>query len=245
MKVTVSIDGREAIPIRAIPFVTGGKITADLVTSIFAHTDQWESRRNGMAPYHLSGNVQYSPMLPKEWDRIELGFKLLLKKFEAAQKIDSEHHPIQELDSIPVLPPACFVWKDDFEKAFHDAYSARNYEILNERPGDRELNFSPYIPHDLQEAVMEGFSHTEEAVTRRWPWGDYENPMLRILAAAVSHWCLTGEYPQKKTGKVQEWIKAEMRKAGIPISNSLVDHIETIVSPRSYSHTRQRVNRKD
>ena len=117
--------------------------------------------------------------------------------------------------------------------------------MLDERPGDRELNFSPYIPDDLQEAVMEGFPHREEVTTQRWPWGDYETPLLRIIDAAVSHWCLAGEYPQKKTGKVQEWIKAEMKKAGIPISESLVNHIETLISPRSYSHTRQRVKRKD
>ena len=186
MDVTTLIDGREAIPIRAIPFVTGGKITPDLVASIFAHTDQWELRRNGVAPYHLSRDAKYSPMLPKEWDVIELDFKLLLKKFIAAQKIDQEHHSIRERDSISMLPPASFVWKDDFEKAFQNAYSTQNYEILNERSGDRELNFSPYIPHDLQETVMEGFPRTEETVTQRWPWGDYETPLLRILAAAVS-----------------------------------------------------------
>lgn len=245
MRLEVVIDGREAIPIRAIPFVTGGKITPDLVASIFAHTDQWESRLKGVAPYHLSGDAKYSPMLPKEWDGIELDFKLLLKRFKAAQKIDQEHHSIRERDSISMLPPASFVWKDDFEKAFQNAYSTQNYEILNERPGDRELNFSPYIPNDLQEAVMEGFPPREETITQQWPWGDYETPLLRILAAAVSQWCLAGEYPQKKTGKVQESIKAEMKKAGIPISESLVDRIEIIISPRSYSHTRQRVNRKD
>lgn len=245
MDVTTLIDGRKAIPIRAIPFVTGGKITADLVASIFAHTDQWEARLKGVTPYHLSGDDKYSPMWPKEWDGIETEFKLLLKRFKATQKIDQEHHLIRECDSIPVLPPACFVWKDDFEKAFQNAYSAQNYEILYERPGDRELSFSPYIPDDLQATVMEGFPRTKETVTHHWPWGDYETPLLRVLAAVVSQWCLAGEYPQKKTGKVQESIKAEMKKANIPIADSLVNHIETLISPRFYSHTRQRVNRED
>jgi hypothetical protein len=244
MNVIILIDDREAIPIRAIPFVTGGRITPDLVASIFAYTDQWELRLKGVTPYHLYGHDLYSHMLPKAWDGIELDFKLLLKRFKATQKLDQEDLPIRERDSIPVLPPACFVWKDDFEKAFHKAYSGQNYEILNERPGDRELNFSPYIPDDLQEAVMEGFPHREEAIAQQWPWGDYETPLLRVLAAVVSQWCLAGEYPQKKTGKVQESIKAEMKKANIPISDSLVDHIETLISPRFYSHTRQRVNRE-
>lgn len=244
MNVTVFIDGREAIPIRAIPFVTGGKITADLVASIFAHTDQWELRRNSMFPYHLSKDEKYSPMLPKEWDDIEADLRVLEAKLNTAQEVQQDHYSVWRRDSLGLLPPACFVWKDDFEKAFQNAYSVWNYEILNERSGDRELGFSPYIHHELQEVVMQGFPHTEEPVTQRWPWGDYETPLLRILAAAVSQWCLAGEYPQKKTGKVQEWIKAEMTKAGIPISDSLVNHIETIISPRAYSHTRQRVKRK-
>lgn len=245
MNVTTLIDGREAIPIRAISFVTGWRITPDLVASVFAHTDPWESRLSGVVPYHLSDDCTCSPMLPKEWDGIELDFKLLLKTVKATQKIIQEHRSVRERELICMLPRACFVWKDDFEIAFQNAYSTQNYEILNERPGDRELNFSPYIPDDLQEAIMEGFPHREEVITQRWPWGDYETPLLRILAAAVSHWCLAGEYPQKKTGKIQEWIKAEMKKAGIPISESLVNHIETLISPRSYSHNRQRVNRKD
>ena len=245
MHVTIFINGQEAIPIRAIPFVTGGKITADLVASIFAHTDQWELRRKGVSPYHLSRDGKYSPMLPKEWDDIEADLRVLAAKLKVAQEVQQDHYSVWRHESLGLLPPACFVWKDDFETAFRHAYSVWLYEMLDERPGDRELNFSPYIPHDLQEAVMEGFLHTEEAITQRWPWGDYETPLLRILAAAVSKWCLAEEYPQKKTGKVQEWIKAEMEKAGIPSSDSLVDHIETLIAPRFYSHTRQRVNRKD
>ena len=75
--------------------------------------------------------------------------------------------------------------------------------------------------------------------------GIIETPLLRILAGAASEFCLSDGYPEKKTEKVQEWIKAEMKKAGLPISASLIDHIETIISPRLYSHTRQRVKRKD
>ena len=64
-------------------------------------------------------------------------------------------------------------WRDDFETAFAIVYSDFIYEIVDERPGDRELNFSPYVPHELEELVMEGFSKSQEAVARQWPWGNY------------------------------------------------------------------------
>lgn len=112
MNVIIDIEGRKAIPVRAIPFVTGGRITPDLVASIFAHTDQWKWRLKDVKPYHLQGDGKYSPMCPKVWDDVELEFQLLLKNFKAKQKIYHEHHPIREQQSIPKLPSACFVWKD-------------------------------------------------------------------------------------------------------------------------------------
>lgn len=245
MNLTTLIDGREATPIRAIPFITGWKISPDLVVSALAHTDHYALRFEGVVPCHLSVNGRYSPMLPKEWDGIEAELDVLSRTLQNSEDIIQERYPDWRRASILLLPPACFVWKDDFENAFRRAYSVQNYEILDERPGDRELNFSPYMPDALRENVMEGFPRTERSVTQQWPWGDYNTPLLLIMSSAVKRWCLSGEYPQKKTGEIQEWIKAEMEKAQIPISQSLVDHIETIISPRTYSHTRQRAKRKD
>jgi hypothetical protein len=247
MNLIVLIGDMEAIPIRAIPFITGGRITADQVASMFAHTDPWELRRRGLEPYHLSDNGHCSPMLPKEWDGIEVELRVLRAKLQARQEVEMENYPVWRRESILLLPPACFVNKGHFETTFRHAYSVLFYDIIDERPGDRELNFWPYVPRDLEETIMEGFPKSQRAVVWQWPWGGYETPLLRIIAGAVNRWCVSEdeEYPQKKTEKVQDWIKAEMEKVGIPVSDSLVDHIETIISPREYSHTRQRVKRKD
>lgn len=202
MNVIVFIDGREAIPIRTIPFITGRKITADLVASIFAHTDPWESRRNGVTPYYLEDDGKYFPMLPKEWDDIEADLNVLTATLKKTEEVEQGNYSLWRHDSILLLPRACFVWKDNFETAFQRAYSVWSYQILDERPGDRELNLSPYIPPELREAVLDGFPRSQEAIARQWPWGDYETPLLRILAGAIKKWCLAEEYPQKKTGEV-------------------------------------------
>jgi len=74
----------------------------------------------------------------------------------------------------------------------------------------------------------------------KWPWGDYETPLLQILAEAVNHFCLAGDYPKKGGREVAEWVKKRMEQDGLPSSDALADKIETIISPRPYSHHRQR-----
>lgn len=244
MRVTVMIEGREAIPVRGIPFVTGWTMSPDVVASSLAQTDRI-TRLRGVTAYHLSEN-DVAPMLPKEWDGVEAELEALSDKLKAIETVDQENYPTWRRESIPLLPPACFLWRDEFEQAFKRAYAPGSFSFLVEREGERELNFLPRVPAELAAAVMEGFAAVEQASQNKWPWGDYETPLLRVLAATVDHWCLTDdEYPQKKSCLVQEWIEVELKKAGIPVSKSLIDHIETIISPRVYSHTRQRVKSKE
>jgi hypothetical protein len=77
----------------------------------------------------------------------------------------------------------------------------------------------------------------------KWPWGDYETPLLKILAEAVNRFCLTGDYPKKDTGEVVRWVKERMEQAGLPPSDTLAGKLETIILPRPYSHQRQRKQR--
>lgn len=243
MNAVILIDNREAIPVRAIPFVTGWTMSPDLVASSLAMTDLI-TRLKGVSAFHWSEGVA-TPLLPKEWDGIEADLEALSNKLKADEIIEREGYAKWRRDSIPLLPESCFVWREEFETAFRRAYSPERMSFLDEREGERELNFRPRVPPELAPVVMEGFESAAGPAMKRWPWGDYETPLLRVLALAVEHWCLSeGAYPSKKSGEVEEWIASEMKKAGIPVSKSLIDHIETIISPRVYSHTRQRVKNK-
>ena len=76
-----------------------------------------------------------------------------------------------------------------------------------------------------------------------WPWGEYERPLLRILADAVDHFCVKNDlarYPKKESDEVANWIMDRMKTNGMPVSKSLASAIETLISPRDYSHQRQR-----
>jgi hypothetical protein len=82
----------------------------------------------------------------------------------------------------------------------------------------------------------------ETAPPSLWPWGDYDTPLLRILAEAVNHFCVnsTEGYPGKECGEVINWIKCRMRDNGMSPSHQLAGSIETLIAPRPYVHHRQR-----
>lgn len=191
MNVTILIDGREAIPIRALPYITGWTMSPDLVASSLARTDL-VTRLEGVVAYHLSADGTFSPILPKEWDGIEADLKILSDTLRAKEEIDHESYPAWRRKSIPLLPPACFVWKYVFEKAFCRAYAPERYTMLDERPGDRELDYSPRIPEELVVAVMQGFNEAKSANdsgnSAEKPLSTTErNTLLTIIAALCEY----------------------------------------------------------
>lgn len=158
MNVVVMIDGREAIPVRAIPFVTGWGMSPDVVAKSLARTTFFD-RLEGVKAYHLSADG-VAPMLPKEWDGIEADLAIFSDKLQATETVEQENYPVWRRESISLLPSACFLWRDEFEAAFRTAYSEKRLHLADEREGERDLNFMPRVPPDLAAVVMEGFSKT-------------------------------------------------------------------------------------
>ena len=154
---TVIIEGKEAIPVRAIPFVTGWLMSPDVVAKSLANTDTWISRLKDVTSYHLMRDGNYSSMLPKEWDCIEAELQVLSEKLKLTEAFDQENYPQWRRESIAILPASCFVWKEEFAQSFTRSYSPRKFTLIDERQGDRELNFTPRISHELISIVMDGF----------------------------------------------------------------------------------------
>ncbi len=156
MNIIVIVDSREALPIRALPYVTGWTMSPDVVAKTFAHSDHWTTKLVDMHAFHLS-NHNHTAMLPKEWDGIFAELENLSNMLQMDEMFEGGNYPAWRRESIPLLPPACFIWKDEFEKAFKLAYSKEKLILVDERFGDRDLNFSPLIPEKLQNSVMQGF----------------------------------------------------------------------------------------
>lgn len=213
MQVTIKIkghDGRDALPIRAIPFVTGWEMPPDKVAAVLAHDDflfQTIIKREPIAltAYHLDDGTPH-PMLPMEWNSVlrtlnakssnlvasawdtaaqiarpqpvrdtkplpEMGLpewlklspwereQLLLRSCDDDDPKANIRDKAYELtgdqwqrEAVEILPSGVFVWRDDFERVYASIL------LGDEKPGHRELNFSPWVPEESRHAVMAGFS---------------------------------------------------------------------------------------
>lgn len=157
MRLTVFVDGREAIPVRALPLIAGFRCMApDKVARVFAHasiTDDF----NAVKTFHLSDGKPQA-ILPKEWERITVGIGALSERLKATETIEDESYPEWYEQSISHLPAGVFVWKDEFEAAFNSSYSTYRRIIIGEREGDRELNYAPMLIRTaFTTMIFEGF----------------------------------------------------------------------------------------
>lgn len=160
MNCVVIIAGREAVPVRAIPFVTGWQsFSPDAVAEGLAHRLE-SGKLEGLTAYHIASEGSISAMLPKEWDAPVDALDALSKKLKEAGR---HSRPEWREQSILELPSHCFVWRDEFEKTVIDWW--RILHIVGERPGDKALNFTPRIPPSLEEAVFEGMPKGDAAVS--------------------------------------------------------------------------------
>lgn len=152
-RLVIEVGGREAIPVRAIPYITGWLLSPDKVArQLSGDAGTNINVLGGMTAYRLSAGIAIQ-VKPKEWDSILASIYLLQHQLKT-------EYPFNESDSASPdfgyaawrekspskLPADVFVWKDEFELAFFEAYSHRNLTILDERPGERELNYAPILP---------------------------------------------------------------------------------------------------
>ncbi len=114
MDVVVLINGREAIPVRAIPYVTGRWMSPDVVARSLAYTDSI-SRFEGIDAYQLLADGGYSQVLPGDWDVVDdllQGLDSSLKAMSDDRKLT---RPIWLTESTKQLPAGVFLWRDEFE----------------------------------------------------------------------------------------------------------------------------------
>jgi hypothetical protein len=189
MNVVFLVDGREAVPVRALPFVTGWSMSPDIVAESFADPDSWRWMQDVPA-YQLHGGTISGPLLPKEWDGVVDRLQALDTKLKAMSDDRKQTRPIWLRKSVPLLPPSVFVWKDQFEAYFYQVYSPERLGWVDERPGDRKLNFSPLIsPPRLRRLVLEGFGANDVPSERVMDHGGQnhaEQPLPTTGAVSVT-----------------------------------------------------------
>ena len=154
---SLTIEGREAIPVRAIPLVTSWNLSPDEVATKVADLDEWGRSFRKINAYHSPDSP--TKFKPAEWDKfvVKLGALSARLKRQESEGMTWVECRVQWLDeSIKQLPGGAFVWRDEFEAV----YQKHIAETLLQEPlqeDKRELNLSPYCTDDSFRVVMAGF----------------------------------------------------------------------------------------
>lgn len=150
--VTLNINGREALPVRAIPFVV--EMSADLVAKELAGDEPppWK-RLDGLTAYHVQQG-RPSAMQPFEWRRYVASLEELEAEIRGRfPKEESPNDPrgygAWKRESVARLPAGVFVWRDEFEAAWE--------AIPEGRTVSRSLTFTPQLSDGERQLILEGF----------------------------------------------------------------------------------------
>lgn len=161
------IEGREAIPVRAIPLLTNREtMSADAVALALAW-DEHFFRFRGLQAYRLEGE-NLRPVPATWWENI--AYRNLKALSDSIRATEITHETgLQEWrrESLRVLPAGTFVWKDEFEplhvrryRPGGMAFLAKSGHVMAQDEQERRvtLDFDPFIPDpEIGRLVMDGF----------------------------------------------------------------------------------------
>lgn len=159
MNVVIQIQGRDAIPVRALPFVTCWFLGSEELAATLSNKGKpGEVQR--LKAYQLDdGKVK--TINPSVWTTAEFDIHCLTASLKAKQGEFSDW----QQGAILKLPAATFVWKDDFEQWFTQTFldeDSRVDLLENLNSAIVGIEFSPLISADFQSTVMEGFLSANE-----------------------------------------------------------------------------------
>lgn len=234
MKVIVTIEGREAIPVRAIPLLTDWKkISPDFVARIFAgdeklflHLPAFES----LCAYQLNSDGSYVATEKRAWE------SWVVRGLDACSTRIKETHTNYEVgyqqwrqESWTLLPSGVFVWRDEFEAAYQSEYGPDSLRALaNRKSYDAKayrLNFSPEawgLSGDWREVLMEGFA---QAIVSTGLCS--ENGVASAQSQAVSATVLKvmPEWTKQAQSLAREYINSRKKLHCYPSQIEIADHV--------------------
>jgi hypothetical protein len=233
MKATVVIDGREAVPVRAIPFVTGWRLSPDMIAKDLAKEGHRRRFKETLQAFQYDPENRHPLTLPDEWDQILVrlnALNVMLDRSNGGERDEITYARWRD-ESPGCLPRGCFVWRDEFETTYRKGHtSAARHDIDEE---SLPLNFFPLVPTELEAVVMEGFQFHVRASTRtkiaatKWPWGDHDTKNLRALAEAAGKFWALYDPTDTSTAPKNEEVVAWLESRGV--TNNIAKAIATIL----------------
>jgi len=117
MNVLVLINGREAIPVRAIPYIADSTVSADILVKGLLCTDHINPF-HGLSAYELLGYQCSRKTGAVEWRRVEVELRALSdnlhRQVREGNLTHAEGTAKWKRESVKRLPSKVFIWKNEF-----------------------------------------------------------------------------------------------------------------------------------
>lgn len=191
MTVVVQIEGRDAIPVRAIPMLTDWQALspAKVAEILSGDSDHWPSF-DGLAAYRLHPDGRVVRESQRSWS------SWIVRNLKAASEAIKEKQTSRETGSqqwrneaLALLPAGVFVWRNEFEAAHLDEYGPKGLRARSNpytfQPATYALDYNPqYGPEGWQKLVSEGF---EQLLAPAEPQSYLDLLTLRAFYGADTH----------------------------------------------------------
>lgn len=187
MNIIVEINGRQAIPVRALPLVTDWvTMYPQAVVMILAgEFEHWPSFE-GLSAHRLEADGGVKQIPSRWWESWVVGkFQDISDEIKAKQTSSDLGKRQWRRESIAQLPVGVFVWRDEFEAAHLREYGAESMRARMApetfKANTYALNFTPEPPLDIAplHLVLEGFEPANLQAT---------SPVTAVAASDEKPW---------------------------------------------------------
>ena len=170
MHVVTDINGRDALPVRAIPLLTDWRgLTPDGLAQILAGgSDHWPSF-DGLTAYRLQTDGSIEAIPPRWWQSwVVRKLNATSDAIKAKQASHETGYQQWRSESLAQLPAGVFVWRDEFETAHTMEYGPEGARARSNPegfdPSVHILNFNPHPDPAIATLgmVLEGFNRAAD-----------------------------------------------------------------------------------
>ncbi|MBA4144021.1 MAG: hypothetical protein H0X43_13860 [Nitrosospira sp.] len=158
-RLTLWIEGRKVIPVRAIPYITNSpQFKPDILVQRFNRNDPFQYsvfRKNWALETHRVQGTISLPVNPIEWDKIVPRIKRVNSIIKKSFSTTISNYAVWSIAATAALPAGWFVIYDEFVKTWE---AERIGGISDKSPlANDKLTLSPALDAHTRAMVMEGF----------------------------------------------------------------------------------------
>jgi hypothetical protein len=163
----IKVHGRDALPVRAIPFVTDWVLSPDVVAKNFARKARrgFEKLQNTETYELRDGQIFH--LDAEKWGVYVVALEGLDAELKRQFPESDRGFDAWLTSSVAKLPAGVFVWLEEFKADVVPDHSERRARVVGENACDPELSFSPYLENDVLNMVLEGFESRAPILTHR------------------------------------------------------------------------------